>query len=63
MSIKTQLKTELEKKEKKDLEVQVLVNEQEANELKKIIDAKDKAIEELTKKIEEKLNNLRHKGL
>tara|TARA_S200002703_G_scaffold114148_1_gene99619 strand:- start:1040 stop:1231 length:192 start_codon:yes stop_codon:yes gene_type:complete len=63
MSIKTQLKTELEKKEKKDLEVQVLVNEQEANELKKIIDAKDKAIEELTKKIEGKLNNLRHKGL
>lgn len=63
MSIKTQLKTELEKKEKKDLQVQVLVNEQEANELKKIIDAKDKAIEELTKKIEGKLNNLRQKGL
>lgn len=62
MSI-NKLKTELEKKEKKDLEVQVLVNEQEANELKKIIDAKDKAIEELTKKIEGKLNNLRHKGL
>jgi hypothetical protein len=62
MSI-NKLKTELEKKEKKDLEIKVLINEHEANELKKIIDAKDKAIEELTKKINGKLNNLREKGL
>ena len=63
MNIKNQLKTELEKKEKKDLEVKVLINEQEAAELKKIIDAKDKAIEELTKEINGKLTNLREKGL
>jgi hypothetical protein len=63
MNIKNQLKTELEKKEKKDLQVKVLINEQEAAELKKIIDAKDKAIEELTKEINGKLTNLREKGL
>ena len=63
MNTKNQLKTELEKKEKKDLEVKVLINEQEAVELKKIIDAKDKAIEELTKKINGKLTSLREKGL
>lgn len=63
MNTKNQLKTELEKKEKKDLEVKVLINEQEAAELKKIIDAKDKAIEELTKKINGKLTSLREKGL
>ena len=62
MSI-NKLKTELEKKEKKDLEIKVLINEHETNELKKIIDAKDKAIEELTKKINGKLNKLREKGL
>jgi|SaaInl59LU_5_DNA_1037362.scaffolds.fasta_scaffold235219_2 hypothetical protein len=63
MNTKNQLKTELEKKEKKDLEVKVLINEQEAAELKKIIDAKDKAIEELTKEINGKLTSLREKGL
>jgi len=63
MNIKNNLKTELENKEKKDLEVKALINEREANELKKIIDVKDKAIEELTKKINGKLNNLRKEGL
>jgi|DEB0MinimDraft_10_1074344.scaffolds.fasta_scaffold759054_1 hypothetical protein len=46
-----------------DLEAKQLVSEKEAAELKKIIDLKDKAIEELTKKINRKLNNLREKGL
>lgn len=46
-----------------DLEKQNLVHKKEAEELKKIIDHKDKAIEELTKKINSKLNNLRKKGL
>jgi len=63
MNTKNNLKTELENKEKKDLEVKALINEREANELKKIIDVKDKAIEELTKKINGKLNNLRKEGL
>jgi len=63
MNIKNNLKTELENKEKKDLQVKALINEREANELKKIIDVKDKAIEELTKKINGKLNNLRKEGL
>jgi hypothetical protein len=63
MNIKNNLKTELENKEKKDLEVKALINEREANELKKIIDVKDKAIEELTKEINGKLKNLRENGL
>jgi|TARA_B100001939_G_scaffold244515_1_gene211926 hypothetical protein len=46
-----------------DLELQTLVSKEEAKELKKIIDAKDKAIDELTKKINGKLNNLRKEGL
>lgn len=46
-----------------DLELQTLVSKEEAKELKKIIDAKDKAIDELTKKINSKLNNLRKEGL
>jgi hypothetical protein len=46
-----------------DLEVQNLVRGEEAKELKKIIDAKDKTIEELTEKINSKLTNLREKGL
>lgn len=46
-----------------DLEVQNLVRGEEAKELKKIIDAKDKVIEELTEKINSKLTNLREKGL
>jgi len=63
MNIKNNLKTELENKEKKDLQVKALINEREANELKKIIDVKDKAIEELTKEINGKLKNLRENGL
>ena len=63
MNTKNNLKIELDKKEKKDLEVKVLINEQEAAELKKIIDAKDKAIEELTKQINGKLTSLRQRGL
>ena len=46
-----------------DLELQTLVSKEEAKELKKIIDAKDKAIEELTEKINGKLNKLRKEGL
>lgn len=46
-----------------DLEVQNLVRGEEAKELKKIIDAKDKRIEELTEKINSKLTNLRKEGL
>ena len=46
-----------------DLELQTLVSKEEAKELKKIIDAKDQAIDELTKKINGKLNNLRKEGL
>lgn len=46
-----------------DIELQTLVSKEEAKELKKIIDAKDKAIEELTEKINGKLNNLRKEGL
>ena len=46
-----------------DLEVQNLVRGEEAKELKKIIDAKDKVIEELTEKINSKLTNLRKEGL
>ena len=46
-----------------DLEVQNLVRGEEAKELKKIIDAKDKVIDELKEKINSKLDNLRKEGL
>lgn len=57
------LKNEIKKKGQHDLEVQALIKEEEAKELKKIIDAKDQAIDELTKKINKKINNLRKEGL
>ena len=61
MNIK--IRDKLKKDGPSDLEVQTLISKEEAKELKKIIDAKDKAIEELTEKIKSKLNNLRKEGL
>lgn len=59
----TKIRDRLEDSGPQDLEVQNLVRGEEAKELKKIIDAKDKVIEELTEKINSKLTNLREKGL
>lgn len=61
MNIK--IRDKLKKDGPSDLEVQTLISKEEAKELKKIIDAKDKAIEELTEKINNKLNSLRKEGL
>lgn len=61
MNIK--IRDKLKKDGPSDLEVQTLISKEEAKELKKIIDAKDKAIEELTEKINSKLNSLRKEGL
>lgn len=61
MNIK--IRDKLKKDGPSDLEVQTLISKEEAKELKKIIDAKDKAIEELTEKINSKLNDLRKEGL
>ena len=61
MNIK--IRDKLKKDGPSDLEVQTLISKEEAKELKKIIDAKDKAIEELTKKFNSRLNDLRKEGL
>lgn len=61
MNIK--IRDKLKKDGPSDLEVQTLISKEEAKELKKIIDAKDKAIEELSEKINSKLNDLRKEGL
>lgn len=56
-------KNDLKDKGPDDLELRKVIAEREAAELKKIIDNKDKAIEELTKKINGTLDNLRKNGL
>ena len=61
MNIK--IRDKLKKDGPSDLEVQLLISQEEAKDLKKIIDAKDKAIKELSEKINGKLNNLRKEGL
>jgi len=61
MNIK--IRDKLKKDGPSDLEVQLLISQEEAKDLKKIIDAKDKAIKELSEKINGKLNDLRKEGL
>lgn len=56
-------KNDLKDKGPDDLELRKVIAEREAAELKKIIDNKDKAIEQLTKKINGTLDNLRKNGL
>ncbi len=56
-------KNHLNKTKSDDLKQQNLIKDKEVNELKKIIDHKDKAIEELTNKINSKLTDLRKNGL
>lgn len=59
----TKIRDRLEDSGPQDLEVQNLVRGEEAKELKKIIDAKDKVIDELKEKINGKLDKLRKEGL
>ena len=61
MNIK--IRDKLKKDGPSDLQVQLLISQEEAKDLKKIIDAKDKAIKELSEKINGKLNDLRKEGL
>jgi len=61
MNIK--IRDKLKKDGPSNLEVQLLISQEEAKDLKKIIDAKDKAIKELSEKINGKLNDLRKEGL
>ena len=56
-------KNHLNKPKSDDLKQENLIKDKEVNELKKIIDHKDKAIEELTKKINSQLTDLRKNGL
>ena len=56
-------KNHLNKTKSDDLKQENLIKDKEVNELKKIIDHKDKAIEELTKKINSQLTDLRKNGL
>jgi len=56
-------KNHLNKTKSDDLKQENLIKDKEVNELKKIIDHKDKAIEELTNKINSKLTDLRKNGL
>ena len=56
-------KNHLNKTKSDDLTQENLIKDKEVNELKKIIDHKDKAIEELTNKINSKLTDLRKNGL
>jgi hypothetical protein len=56
-------KNHLNKTKSDDLKQQNLIKDKEVNELKKIIDHKDKAIEELTNKINSQLTDLRKNGL
>ena len=54
-------KNHLNKTKSDDLKQENLIKDKEVNELKKIIDHKDKAIEELTNKINSQLTDLRKK--
>ena len=56
-------KNHLNKTKSDDLKQENLIKDKEVNELKKIIDHKDKAIEELTNKINLQLTDLRKNGL
>jgi hypothetical protein len=56
-------KNHLNKTKSDDLKQENLIKDKEVNELKKIIDHKDKAIEELTNKINAQLTDLRKNGL
>jgi hypothetical protein len=56
-------KNHLNKTKSDDLKQENLIKDKEVNELKKIIDHKDKAIEELTNKINSQLTDLRKNGL
>ena len=57
------IKNDLKDKGPDDLELQKLINEREKQELKSIIDKKDKMIKELTNRINGALDNLRKNGL
>jgi prefoldin subunit 5 len=53
----------LNEREPRDLELQNLVLKKETEELKNIITNKNEKIDELSKKINDKLDNLRKNGL